>query len=260
MLRATMRRILALSLTLLLPATVVAQNTDDDLARAHFDSGSAYYEQGRYDDAAREFIESYRLSPQAALLENVARAQERGLHFEEAIATLERLLAEHPDYPQATAVRDRIRSYGELRDRLASHGGSGGAQDATAEPIPSGTAPPASSADDSGGGGVSVPGVILLAAGGAMGLTSIITGAMSQATFDQLADECAGVCPADRQGEVDTGETLALVSTILMFPSIIAIGVGVVLLIVDGGGGGERADLEVVPGPGDGGVAVRGRF
>lgn len=166
-------------------------------------------------------------------------------------------------------MRERIISYERLRDRLASRSGDGGA-DEEPDPDPSpdpgateATTDPAGSGRDGGGGGgrVSVPGIILLAGGGVLGVTSIITGAISQSMFDDLDSVCEGTCPADRQGDVDTGEALALTSTISMFPSIIAIGVGVVLLIVDSGGGGdERADLEIVPGPGEGGVAVRGWF
>jgi len=265
-----MRRILtltlALTLALLAPALAAAQADDDNLARAHFESGSAYYEQGRYEDAAREFFESYRLSPRPVLLENAARAQERALEFDDAIATLQRLLREHPDYPQAATIRERITSYERLRDRLQS-GDDNGSERVHADPVDEQHAEASTTNDGApatgGGGSVSVPGIILLAAGGALGIATIITGVVSQSIFDDLASACGAgvVCPPERQGDVDTGESMALVSTILLFPSVIAIGVGIVLLIVDTGGGGEeQAALEVVPGPGEAGVALRGRF
>lgn len=258
-----MQRLLPFALVLLAPAFAAAQTDDDDLARAHFESGSAYYEQGRYEDAAREFIESYRLSPRPVLLENAARAQERALEFDAAIATLQQLLRDHPDYPQAATIRERITSYERLRDRLQSRVGDDPEPD---PPEPVDVHAEASTTSDapatSGGGGVSVPGIILLAAGGALGIATIITGAVSQSIFDDLASACGrSTCPPERQGDVDTGEALALTSTILLFPSVIAIGVGIVLLIVDSGGGGEeQAALEVVPGPGDVGGAIQGRF
>ena len=57
------------------PAPQVQPKSDPqvDLARRHFQSGSAYFEESRYDDAAREFRESYRLSPRVDLLYNIAQ-------------------------------------------------------------------------------------------------------------------------------------------------------------------------------------------
>ncbi len=239
----------------LAPGLALAQATDEELARAHFQSASAYFEQSRYDDSAREFLESYRLSRRPELLVNAARAQERALRFDDAIATLERLLAEHPDFDQRETMRERIRSYEQLRDRLNDGDGDAPPEEPAArvDDVPA----PASS----GGGGPSIPGIIVLAAGGALGIATIVTGAVSQTMYDDLNSSCGGTCPADRQGDVDTGEALALTSTILLFPSVIAIGVGIVLLIVDSGGGSsESAALRVVPGPGDAGLAVQGSF
>ncbi|MGE0789900.1 MAG: tol-pal system YbgF family protein [Sandaracinaceae bacterium] len=245
--------LLGFGVVLVVPALASAQRSGDDLARAHFDAASAYYESGEYDEAAREFLEAYELSQRPMLLENVARSEERALRFDDAIATLDRLAELHPEYAAEARIAERRARYVELRDRLgrgeAGDGGSSGAP------------------EENGGGSISVPGIIVLSIGGALGIASIATGVASQVIYDGLATDCGGAaCPANRASDVDTGEALALTSTILMFPSIIAIGVGIVLLIVDsGGGGGERARLRrrplaVVSGPGDAGLAVEGTF
>jgi tetratricopeptide (TPR) repeat protein len=245
----------------------LAQDTrsDDQRARDHFGAGRAYYEQARYEDAAREFSEAYRLSPRPELLHNISQAYERALMFDDAIAALQRLLDRHPHYPDQATVRERIANLERLRDRV--RGGGGGDEDAGEEdaaPAPTraastgGGASTSSGGGGGGGGGISIPGIALLAGGGAVGLVSIITGAVSHDMFESLQTDCpSGVCPADRQGDIDTGNALALTSTITMFVSIAALGAGVVLLIVDSGGDdGESARLEVRPN----GLALVGEF
>lgn len=238
-------------------STLHAQDgTDEERAEAHFRSGRAYYERARYEEAAREFLESYRLSPRPELLENAARAYERGLLFDEAIATLQQILTAHAGFESEATVRERIENLERLRDRMQAGGEaetSGGAETRTEI-----TPPPAVSAPPSSGGGVSIPGILVLSGGGALGIAAIITGAVSHASFEALMDECGPdrVCAPERQGDIDTGNALAITSTVLTFVSIAALAAGIVLLVVDTGGGGEQAELELTPN----GLMVRGTF
>jgi tetratricopeptide (TPR) repeat protein len=234
------------------PGVAFAQQSSEDMARAHFSSASAYYEQGRYEDAARAFMEAYRLSPRPELLDNAARAYERALLFDEAIETLRTMRSAHAEYRDEATINSRIESLERLKERVGSGGGGGEA------PPPSGGAPPAPRS----GGGISIPGIALLAVGGAIGLVSIITGGVAHGTYESLSSMCdpSGVCDPSLQGDIDTGNALAITSTVTFFTSIAAIGVGIVLLIVDSGGGGGHAGLDVVPGPGDVGLALETRF
>jgi tetratricopeptide (TPR) repeat protein len=236
--------------------SAMAQTSADELARAHFQSASAYYEEGRYEDAARAFSEAYRLSPRPALLENMARAYERALLFDEAIAALRRLGTDHPGHIEAPVLEERIRNLERLRARVRS------GDDGPSEPTTTTSSTSATPAASGGGGSISIPGIVLLASGGALGIGSIITGAVSHSMYEELSAACpGGVCPSDRQGDISTGNALAITSTVLMFTSVAALAVGVVLLIVDqGGGSSERAALELTPGPGDAGLGVQGRF
>lgn len=254
-----MGRLAFASVLALFPCAALGQQSAEDMARAHFSSGSAYYEQGRYDDAAREFMEAYRLSPRAELLDNAARAYERALLFDEAIRTLEQMRSQHPEYRDEATVNTRIESMQRLRERVrgsgdASGDASGGGGDAPP--------PPEQPVSSGGGGGVSIPGIAVLSIGGAIGIVSIVTGAVSHTMYEDLSNVCGadGLCPPERQGDIDTGNALAITSTVTMFTSIAAIGVGIVLMIVDSGGGESSAALELVPGPGEVGLGARGRF
>lgn len=229
--------------------------TDEERAEAHFRSGRAYYERARYEDAAREFLESYRLSSRPELLENAARAYERGLLFDEAIATLQQMLTAHAGFESEATVRERIENLQRLRDRMQAGGeeASSGPEAGTATtPTPTVREAPSSG----GGGAVSIPGILALSGGGAVGIAAIITGAVSHASFEVLAAECGPdrVCAPERQGDIDTGNALAITSTVLTFVSIAAMATGVVLLIVDTGGSGEHARLELTPN----GLMIRG--
>src|SRR5690606_34723814 len=68
------------------------QARDDEMARTLFETGRAYFERAKYDEAAESFGEAYRLSGRAPLLVNQARALEAGGRFAEAIEVLETFL------------------------------------------------------------------------------------------------------------------------------------------------------------------------
>jgi len=104
---------------LVLPSTAFGQ---DRLARTHYEAGSSYYQQGRYDDALREFEEAYRLSSEArkaVLLYNIGLAHERLGHLTEAIDALRRYLEGSPNADDAEIVNERMRT---LQARLDSTG------------------------------------------------------------------------------------------------------------------------------------------
>ena len=70
---------------------VLAQS---EVAVTHYKAATAYYNQGRYDDAIREFKEAYRLSKKADLYYNIAQAYERMGKLPEAISAYQRYLDE----------------------------------------------------------------------------------------------------------------------------------------------------------------------
>jgi tetratricopeptide (TPR) repeat protein len=62
----------------------------DEQARAHFEAGVSYLDDGDYDLAVREFTRAYELSHRAGLLYNLYVAHERSSHLAEAIDYLSR--------------------------------------------------------------------------------------------------------------------------------------------------------------------------
>jgi len=139
-----------------------------------------------------------------------------------------------------------------------------------------GTAPPPASpfdeddgatpTDGGGGGGgdlgtLGLVGIIVGGVGVGAGVVALGTGVASQSTYDDLGARCPGdVCPADAEGDISSGESLAVASTVMLGLSVVGIGVGVALLIVDltSGGGDEAQAVRVVPS--EGGAALRVAF
>lgn len=66
---------------------------------AKFAEGQRAYGDGRYDDAARLFLEGYALEPRAEWLLNVGQAYRRARRLDDARTYYERFLAQAPDSP-----------------------------------------------------------------------------------------------------------------------------------------------------------------
>lgn len=243
---ARMQFLLAAILIVFAAARADAQVSDDERARTHFEAGRSYYEQARYDDSAREFKEAFALSGRPALLLNLSQAYERGLHFAEASAEIKRYLEIVPETPDRKTLEERIARLEELQARVqpTAAGAPAPAQGAQSQPQPKpesqpATQPaPAASAPTAARGeedsGLFVPGVVLVASGGAVLAGSIVIGLIAHGKYSDLEDLCgSGPCPASAQDDIDSGETLATVSTVLMGVGIVAAGIGAALLIVD---------------------------
>jgi tetratricopeptide (TPR) repeat protein len=113
--------VLGLAVIMAQVAPVHAQ-TDDERARTHFEGGRSYYEQAQYEDAAREFQESFDLSGRPELLLNISQAQERALHYDDAIGAARRYLELRPTADDRKTIEDRIVSLQELKRRFEEGG------------------------------------------------------------------------------------------------------------------------------------------
>jgi len=122
----------ALSLAIVLvAATASAQQTpppasasdDVDIAKAHFNTGSAYYEHGRFEDAAHEFEEAYRLSQKAPLLYNVGKSYDGANDFARALDGYQRFLAAAPpDNSDRDFANKRVELLQTLVGKIAING------------------------------------------------------------------------------------------------------------------------------------------
>ncbi len=271
-----MMRVLATALvvlTLSSVSSVVAAQSDDERAHGHFLAARSYMDQGRYEDAAEQFRESYRLSERPELLLNIALAYERAGMFGEAADTLDEWLSVTPeDDPDRRTVTTRAES---LRERagggdVATSTDEGELEalvDESDEETSSSLASAAGAEDDGGGiGGLGIVGIITAAAGVALGIAAIGTGVAAHGTYNDLVDSCpGGACSPDRQSDIDSGQSLAVASTVLTPIAVVLAAVGVTLLVVDlssGSGGSEdaQARLGVSAAPGQVAVSVDGSF
>lgn len=112
-----MKRIVAALLVLIgLGAGRAARAEDPNVERAriHVRAAIAYYDAGRYEDAAHEMQAAYELKPLPDLQYNLAQCYERLDKLEEAAQAYEKYLAGRADAPDRHMVQQRIAN---LRER-----------------------------------------------------------------------------------------------------------------------------------------------
>jgi tetratricopeptide (TPR) repeat protein len=103
--------------TVLLSGPAFADDETTDLARRHYQSGSAYFEESRYDDAIREFRDSYRLAPRVELLFNVARCFHRKGDAARAVEAYAEYLQGNPKTPDRASIEKDI---AELKKKVGA--------------------------------------------------------------------------------------------------------------------------------------------
>jgi len=126
-------RVCLLVVILLTPLGVRAQapaqgvdQTDLELAKAHYRTGELYYERGRFPDAAREFEEAYRLSHRSDLLYNMGKAYDGVGDYAKALVAYRRWLAEVPHGSDRPQVESRVQAMQSLVGKLEIHASQDG--------------------------------------------------------------------------------------------------------------------------------------
>ncbi len=263
--------------------------SDDERARTHFEAGRSYYDQARYDDASREFMQAFELSQRPEMLLNLSQAQERALRYYDAISSARRYLQLVPAAEDRKTIEDRIVNLEKLKIRLEAGmppepleppGGFGPdgepaaapetpADPATApadpeqpEPPPTAAAPeakpapPAATAQVEAENRFTVPAIVLMGTGGAALVGALVTGLVAHADYKSLERRCApnGDCPPAAQDELDEGETLSVLSTVLTVIGVVAAGTGGALLVIganetDEAEAARPGQLSLGPGP-----------
>ncbi len=238
------------------PPAAQQPTTNDTAARGRFDAGLAFYEDGRFEEALVEFEAAWQLSQRPEMLINIANAAERALKFDIAIEHLQLFLERTPDAPNREAIERRI-----ARDQSTLARANAPVSSLTT-PATRVAAPP--SVEHSSRSGP-VAAIVTLSAAGALAIGALVTGLVAHSTYSDLEGACpGGICPPDRQSDLDSGTTMALVSTVLSGLAVVAGGVGLVLLILSGSGDdyapATSARLELAPGPAPLGATARVRF
>ena len=227
-------------------ATPSRDPADDEAARQHFESGRAYFERARYEEAAREFGEAHRLSGRPALLLNLSRALEGAGDNAGAADALSRYVEQAPASPErgveetrlgrlrAAAERDRQEALAHEQAAETEVDEDGAPDTGPEAEIDVGlTSDEAVASDDDGLSGMRWGAIGSGALGVVAGGASLITGLLASGIHGDLQDACAsdGGCAPSRQGDIDSGQSLATVSTVLTGVALVAIAVGVVLWI-----------------------------
>ena len=112
-----MRFILAFVLLLASARVVLAQDDKTERARIHLKAAIAYYDEARYEDAAREMEAAYQLKPLPDLQYNLAQCYERLGRYPDAATAYETYLRANPGAPDRKLVETRIAN---LRERAAA--------------------------------------------------------------------------------------------------------------------------------------------
>ncbi|HEX8950427.1 MAG TPA: tetratricopeptide repeat protein [Polyangia bacterium] len=94
-----------------------AQDDKTERARIHLKAAIAYYDEARYEDAAREMETAYQLKPLPDLQYNLAQCYERLGRYTEAAAAYETYLKANPAANDRKLVQTRIVN---LRERAAA--------------------------------------------------------------------------------------------------------------------------------------------
>src|SRR5262245_60764110 len=89
-------------------APALAQDSPDELARRHFESGVAYLQEADYDNALKAFEKAFELSKRPEILINIATVHERRGDLKAAVTSLEKYLEVAPEGDQRSTVEVRI--------------------------------------------------------------------------------------------------------------------------------------------------------
>jgi hypothetical protein len=128
------------------PGAATGATEDPSAARAHFKTGSTYYDLGKYDDAIREFEAAYEAKSDPAFLFNLAQAHRLADHPAEALHFYRTYLRYVPDPPNRADIEIKIKALEKLAAARPAPAESGPASSPTmaTEPPPATAPGPAS--------------------------------------------------------------------------------------------------------------------
>lgn len=199
-------------------------NTLDDEARQRFQLGRAFYEAGRFGEAAEEFAEAYRLSERPQLLYNLYVANRDAGDWPAAADALRLYLQEVPDAPDRITLRARLQSLDEQvalqkeRARADAQRERERRERDQAERIAKPQRSP-------------LPWVVM-GAGAALLLSSAVTGALALRAADQLDGVCENdgrLCPSSERDAIERLKALSISTDVLWGVGAAAAVTGLVL-------------------------------
>lgn len=195
----------------------------DEEARQHFQIGKSLYDAGRFVEAAAEFEQAYKKSGRPQLLYNLYVANRDASNWAAAVEALRGYLERVPDAPDRINLRARLSSMEEAATRDAAQKRQ---IEAEAERRRQAEAAPELRTETVRSW---VP-VILMGAGGALVVGGGVTALLTKGKTDELETVCDGnACPPAEDDNIDSAQTLAITTDVLLGAGLLTAGVGAVL-------------------------------
>ena len=116
-------RALVVALALLVPSLAsparAFEDTDTELAKRHYATGTRFYDSGEYDKALAEFEAAYRAKPLPGFQFNIAKCNDRLEHISEAVRAYQAYLDASPAAKDRDEVSERIAVLKRRADEIA---------------------------------------------------------------------------------------------------------------------------------------------
>ena len=222
--RRTLGSLAVAACLLAMPGTLAAQGADehdiDPIARQRFQIAAELYARGQFAEAAAEFQRVYDATQHPDVLHNIYVAHRDAGNKRDAAAALRAYVESGAEIPDRAVMEGRLAT---LEREIAEED----ARNAEPQPTPVEPAPPAVEPDPDPvtapapapdeGPSLLAPAVVL-GAGVAITIGGVVVGVIAMGQYATLEEECnaLGVCRAERQDDIDSLGTTALVADILM--------------------------------------------
>lgn len=226
----------------------------DQEARQHFMIGRTLYEAGRFQQAAEEFEQAYRLSRRPQLLYNVYVANREAGNLRAAIDALSSYLDEVPDAPDRINLKARLeRMQAQLAHQIEQEER---ARRATEEAERARAASRTRTVKERS----NVP-FYVMGAGGALLAASLGTGLVARNKIGQLEDNCEGTrCPGSEDATITSGRRLAIATDVLWGVGAVSAVTGLVLFWTGALDREREVPVEVSVGPQGAHAHFKARF
>ncbi|MDO9017952.1 MAG: hypothetical protein Q8S73_45300 [Deltaproteobacteria bacterium] len=229
---------LALGLAALSAPVAALGQRRADTAEVHFERGTALHREGRFAEAAEEFLVAWRLSHGTELLYNAYVAYRDAADTRRAADALRQYLAVEPRARNRAMLQAQLAAM-EAQLRATATVPPSPAPPAPAAPPVIAPAPPAAPAvvlriappAPRPRRSIALP-VALMAGGGVAIVAGAVLGATVLATESDLAAACADrVCDPALRAEADAGRTRAVVTDVLLGVGLASAAAGVIVLL-----------------------------
>jgi len=257
------RGLLCLALLSSLAVRARAEDDKTERARIHVKAAIAYYDEGKYEDAAREMTVAYQLKPLPDLQYNLAQCYERLNKLDEAAGAYETYLAGRGDAPDRKVVQARIAS---LRERKKAADEGKAAPPPPVEKVVLKTVVIYKEMPPPPGRAARFTAYALWVVAAAGVATGVAYAVLAKQAADTVSNGGDRANPPDFEGQIratqEAGRTYPIISGVSFGLGAVALAGGIALYFVGNKIDREAPKLTLAPslGPGGGGLVLSGRF